>query len=127
MVTINGKTYYGNNIKVSNNKVIIDGKDATPEDTLKVNILVEGDIQRLEVDVAEKIAIGGYAGSVNTQSGSVEVRQHVVGSVETVSGSVKIQGDVHKNVQTVSGSVKTGGSIGGNVTSVSGSIKKALL
>jgi hypothetical protein len=33
MIKINGKTYFGNNIQVINNKVIIDGKDVTNEHT----------------------------------------------------------------------------------------------
>jgi hypothetical protein len=51
MIKINGKTYFGNNIQVINNKVIIDGKDVTSEhaDSKEISIVVEGNLDSLEV------------------------------------------------------------------------------
>lgn len=123
-IIVNGIKHEGDNIQIRNKKVIIDGKNVTPENTLIVNILVEGNVQSLQVDEAEKVAIAGHAGSVTTMSGSVEVRQDVEGKVESVSGSVRVGGNVHKSVQTTSGSVRVSGSVGGDVTTVSGSIRK---
>lgn len=69
-VTINGKTYSGNNIVVSNNKVIIDGKDITP-DSKQININVEGNITDLKVDCCDKISIKGNVGSTTSFSGDL--------------------------------------------------------
>ena len=50
MIKINGKTYFGNSIQISNNKVIIDGKDVTNDhDSKEITItekleLIEGEL-----------------------------------------------------------------------------------
>ena len=48
-VTINGKTYTGNNIIVSNGKIMVDGKNVTSDDKV-INITVNGNIDSLKVD-----------------------------------------------------------------------------
>lgn len=124
VVTINGKTYTGGSISISRGKVKIDGKDYTPGDEKKINILIQGDIDYLEVDVAEKVGVNGKVKTLKTQSGDVEIRDNVVGSVTTQSGDVKVGGTINGDVKTMSGDVNAKGSITGSVSTMSGDIYK---
>jgi hypothetical protein len=105
-VTINGVTITGGkSISISNGRVIINGKDVTP-DAKEINISVEGNVERLEADVCEKISVTGNAGKISTMSGDVDVQGSVEGSVQTMSGNVDCSGNVGGNVSTMSGDVK---------------------
>jgi hypothetical protein len=122
MIKINGKTYFGNNIQVINNKVIIDGKDVTAEhtDSKEISIVVEGNLDSLEVDCAKTIEVQGNVNSLSCTSGDVTCG-NVQGNVKTTSGDVEcsfIGGDV----QTTSGDVKSN-TITGSVKTMSGNIK----
>ncbi|AUR96353.1 hypothetical protein NVP1223O_56 [Vibrio phage 1.223.O._10N.261.48.A9] len=101
-VTIDGKSFTGSNISINNNKVIVDGVTQDGELIGDVNVVVHGDVDRLE----------------NT-SGTIKAGN--VGHVKTVSGDVDCC-DVSGNVQTVSGDVKCG-NISGSVKTVSGDVK----
>lgn len=103
-ITINGKTYSGNNINVINGKVIIDGVEQTPEGK-QILIAVKGNVNTITVDSCEKIAVQGDIGNVKTMSGDVEVRGNVTGSVQTMSGDVEVGGEIHGNVSSVSGDI----------------------
>jgi hypothetical protein len=103
-VTINGVSFKGNNVTIINGKVIIDGKDQTP-DAKNITIHVNGDISKLSVDICDSLSVTGN-----------------VNELSTVSGDVSVGGSVGQNVKTVSGDVKCG-DIAGKVTTVSGDIK----
>ena len=103
-ISINGTTYVGNNVKIINGKVIVDGKDMTP-DAKNITIHVDGDISKLSVDICDKLSVTGN-----------------VNDLSTVSGDVSVGGNVGQNVKTVSGDIKCG-NIAGKVTTVSGDIK----
>lgn len=103
-ISINGTKYQGNNIVVSNGKVIIDGKDFTP-DTKQINISVEGNIEELNVDTCDKVTVTGNVKHIFTTSGDVDVNGNVAMGIQTVSGDVDC-GDVSGSISTVSGSVK---------------------
>lgn len=98
-IQINGKTYVGNNIQISNNKVIIDGVVQESGASGVVEVNVTGDIGSLKV------------------TGSATVNGNVKGSVDA-GGSVKcgnVSGDVDAggsvNCGSVGGDVDAGGSI----------------
>ena len=105
-VSINGKviTTNSNNITMSNNKIIIDGVDVTPE-SKNVFIHVDGDIKTLDIDACNEISIAGSSGSVKTQSGNVNVIHNITGNVKTMSGNVKCN-KIDGNVKTMSGDIK---------------------
>jgi len=103
-ITINGNTYSGNNVVVSNGKVVIDGKDFTP-DSKNINISIEGDIDKLNVDSYDKISINGNVGNIKTQSGDVDISGEVSGDIQTMSGDVDC-GNVGGSISTMSGDVK---------------------
>jgi hypothetical protein len=103
-ITINGNTYSGNSIVVTNGKVVINGKDVTP-DSKEINIFVVGDIEQLKVDDCDKISVNGNVKSISTQSGDVEVTGDVDGSISTMSGDVDCE-NVQGSISTMSGDVK---------------------
>lgn len=97
-IIINGLTITGGrNINISNGRVIIDGKDVTP-DIKEISIQITGDVETLSVDACNKIEVNGNVAELSTQSGDVRC-QSVGGDVSTMSG------DVH--CTTVAGRVKT--------------------
>jgi hypothetical protein len=104
-ITINGNVIStsGRNVVVNNGKVFIDGVDVTP-DSKTINISVEGDIDKLDVDACSKVEVVGKVGQIKTASGDVEVDGDISGSVSTMSGDVRC-GDVGGNVTTMSGDV----------------------
>ena len=106
MIVIGNKTFTGNNITVSNNQIIIDGKDVTdslPEQKT-YNIEVTGDIQTLNVDACNNLTVKGTVGSIKTLSGDVDCGD-VTGSVTTMSGDVECK-NISGSVSTMSGKIK---------------------
>ena len=105
-VTINGVTYTGNrSVAVSNGRVVIDGKDVTPDAAKQISIEVHGDVERLQVDSCEKISVTGDVGSVSTQTGDVDVGGSIDGSVQTQTGDVDCAGSIGGNVNTQVGNI----------------------
>ncbi len=104
-VTINGKSYFGNNISVSNNKVYIDGKEATPGEDKVINISIEGNVESLSVDGCDHVTVSGSAGSVKTLSGNVNIKGDVSGDANTMSGNLSC-GNVGGSVKTMSGNIR---------------------
>lgn len=104
-VSINGKTYAGNNVHIKQNKVFVDGIEVECEDKV-INISINGDVGNVDT-LSGDVVITGNAKSVNTTSGDVRIGRDVTGDVETVSGDVDVRGDIEGNVTTVSGDVST--------------------
>jgi hypothetical protein len=96
----------GRNVSIVGNRVLIDGKDVTP-DAKDIRVEVIGNVERLEADACSSIAVTGDAGSISTQSGDVKVRGNVGGSVQTMSGNVDCGGSIAGNVSTMSGDVNS--------------------
>lgn len=113
-ITINGATFYGNNVTVKNNRVFIDGADITPN-SRQININVTGNVESLDVDACDRIEIAGNVGKLISGSGNIscsDVSNGItVGSGDvtcnTITGDVRTgSGDI--DCQTITGSVKTG-------------------
>ena len=98
-IHINGKTYVGNNIVMSGNTVIIDGKVQDEGLTGVVAIEVSGDIMSLHSDSTVTIN-GNVSGDVEA-GGSVRCRD--VGGNVCAGGSVRCD--------DVCGKVTAGGSV----------------
>lgn len=115
-ITINGKTYYGNNIIMTNGKIIIDGKPI--EDGLSgvVELKVEGDLVSLHSDCSVTVN-GDVKGNVS--AGTSVNCKNVDGNVQAgssvncgnVGGNVKAGNSV--TCRNVNGDVKAGNSIFG--------------
>lgn len=107
-VTINGKTYIGNNVMVCNGKVIVDGKPYEGNDK-EIYITVTGDVSILKVDSCNQINITGNVNDLKNGSGDITVGG-AVDSVTSGSGDIGIKGNAG-TVQTGSGDVKVAGSV----------------
>ncbi len=110
----------GRNVSIINGKVLVDGKDVTPN-AKEITIQVIGDVDSLDVDYAQSVSITGNVQSVQTAAADVTIGGGVAGSVQTASGDVDVDGDVQGSVATVSGDVDCC-DVAGNVTTVSGDI-----
>lgn len=119
MVNINGKSYAGRTVILSNGKVVIDGVDVTP-DAKHIDIIVEGNIDKLDVDLCDKLMIKGNVNTLTSTSADVECGD-VTGNVRTVSGDIEC-GNIGGDVSTTSGDVKCE-NVTGNVKTLSGDIK----
>jgi hypothetical protein len=104
VITINGKTYTGDSIYIKNGNITISGNVVVVDEKI-INIQIDGNIAKLQVDACEKCVIHGDAGMVSTTSGDVEIRGNVTGNVKTMSGDVKC-GHIKGDVSTMSGDIK---------------------
>ena len=103
-ISINDNKYSGNNIIVTNGKVIINGKDVTPE-SKEININVEGNIDELKVDACNKVFVNGNIDNLKIQSGDVDITGDITGNIEIMSGDVNC-GMVGGSISTMSCDVK---------------------
>jgi hypothetical protein len=101
-VTIDGRSFSGNNISVRNGKVTVDGVVQDGELVGDVNVTVYGDVEHL-----------------SSTSGLVTAEH--VGNIKTVSGDVNCLG-VEGDIQTLSGDVHCA-MVGGSIKTASGDIK----
>jgi hypothetical protein len=90
-------------VVIKNGKVIIDGIDVTP-DSKTINIVIQGNVDRLEVDSCEAIAVTGSVKTLSSISGDVNCGD-ISGNVNSISGDIRC-GDIGGNVSTISGDVK---------------------
>jgi hypothetical protein len=100
-VTVNGVTYEGNNIKVFNDKVWVDGKriEAAPDNNNILHVEVTGNLHNLEVRGSATVN-GDVHGYVDA-GGSVQAGD--VGGYVDAGGSVRCG--------KVAGSIDAGGSV----------------
>lgn len=117
---INGKSIQGSNIVIINGKVIVDGKGVQSDDKI-INITIEGNVEKMDVDVCNTISVKGEVNDVQTKSGDIEVHGNVKGSVSSMSGDVEIGGDVGGNASSTSGDIICK-NVSGNVSTMSGDI-----
>lgn len=114
---INGMVVDGD-LVITNGKVFVNGKQVTTEGKT-INISIEGNVDRLQVDACDKILVNGDVGSISTASGDV-ILNECKGSIQTTSGDVECKGDCI-NISTVSGDVKVRYAEG-SIKTVSGDI-----
>ncbi len=106
-IIINGNQIISNgnnNIIVSGNKIFIDGNDVTP-DAKEINIEVNGNIERLEVDNCNNIKVIGECKSVKSHNASIDIEGNVDGDVTTHNGNIDCQ-NVSGSVSTKNGNIK---------------------
>ncbi len=104
MIKINNKIYVGNNITITNGKVIIDGVNQNIDDKI-INIQVDSNLESLEFDCAESCIINGNVTSLQSTNGNVTVTNDILGNVSTVNGNVKAN-SIKGSVKTVNGNIK---------------------
>jgi hypothetical protein len=94
----------GKNVSVVNGKVMVDGKDVTPE-SKTIHIVVNGDVNELSVDACSTVQVRGNTNKISTVSGDIECGD-VSGSVSSVSGDIQC-GTVGGSVSSISGDIET--------------------
>lgn len=104
IITVNGKTYEGNSVTVSNGTVIIDGKVQHDESSPQITISVDGDIKSLDVDTG-KVSVNGNVGGIAVDCGDIECKD-VVGHIKVDTGNVSC-GNVGGSVSTNIGNIVT--------------------
>ena len=105
-VTINGVTFSSvGSISINRNRVVIDGKDITPN-AKEISISVQGNVEKISADNVDTITVSGNADHISTMSGDVEVGGNVSGSISTMSGDVDVDGSVGGGISSMSGSVR---------------------
>ena len=106
-ITINGTTYYGDNVVVNgNNQIIIDGKSITCDDK-EISIHVEGDVN-----------------SVQSTNAPISINGNVKQDVKTTNGGATCI-DIFGNVTTINGDL-TCHTLKGNFISRNGDLKDRL-
>lgn len=110
IINSNGKvtSIKGGTISIINGKVFADGaevKDLTPSRRKNINITIQGDVERLEVEYCNTISVTGNAKRVHTLNGDIEIKGDVDGDVHTNCGSItcgNVEGDCHTNMGNIS-------------------------
>ena len=105
IIKSNGKvtTIKGGSIQIVNGKILTDGKEVEEINTDEkvINITIEGNVERLEVDYCNELTVNGTAKRVHTQCGNVTIKGDVSGDVHANCGSItcgKVEGDCHANL-----------------------------
>lgn len=62
----------GNNVSIINNKIFVDGKEIETEEKV-INIIVEGNLDKLEVDCCNSIKVNGVTKDVEVSNGNITI------------------------------------------------------
>ncbi len=106
MIIINGQVFEGDNLSVSNSKIMIDGKDVTIDGystTKNITITIDSPVNNVSL-TAGTITVNSDAGTVSTTSGDINVSGNIKGSVSTISGDVRAT-SIGGSVSTISGDI----------------------
>lgn len=120
VVQINGNIVKGNNIRILDGNITIDGQEYAKGEK-SINITIEGNVGTIEAEVCDTIRVNGDVDSITTTTGDVEVTGNVKGDIDTSSGDIEC-GEVKGNINTMSGDVDCGDIIG-DVETMSGDIE----
>lgn len=101
-VVINGVSYSGNNIVVTDNSVIVDGVVENLKNNQVVNIQIDGPVETLKVENGN-IHVNGNVDTIDATSADVSVTGDSK-SIKTLSGDVRCQ-NVYGNVESLSGDI----------------------
>lgn len=98
-VSVNGKTFYGNNIVIDGNNIFVDGLKHGIDDSKRLEVVVKCNVERIESQ--ESITISGHV------TGDIKAKGSV--NCDNVKGNVEAGGSV--NCDDISGDVRAGGSV----------------
>ncbi|WP_244814885.1 hypothetical protein [Caballeronia sp. Lep1P3] len=86
-ITINGRTVTGERVTVRGNRVTVDGEDVGTGDAPRVTIEIHGNVESIQAESCERLAVHGQVGDVSVVSGNVNCCD-IAGKVSTTSGNV---------------------------------------
>lgn len=91
IVTINDKTYMGDNITMKGRTVIVDGKEQDSIDNPIINITVDGDVGEVTNSGGEINITGNVTNNVNSSQGNIDVSGNIQGDVRTSQGNISFK------------------------------------
>ena len=93
----------GNNVSIMNNKIFVDGKEIGTEEK-EINIIVEGNLDKLEVDCCNSIKVNGVTKDVEVSNGNITISGDVKGNVNNINGNI-IAKVINGNCKTKNGDI----------------------
>ena len=93
----------GNNVSIINNKIFVDGKEIGTEEK-EINIIVEGNLDKLEVDCCNLIKVNGVTKDVEVSNGNITISGDVKGNVNNINGNI-IAKVINGNCKTKNGDI----------------------
>ena len=93
----------GNNVSIINNKIFVDGKEIETEEKV-INIIVEGNLDKLEVDCCNSIKVNGVTKDVEVSNGNITISGDVKGNVNNINGNI-IAKVINGNCKTKNGDI----------------------
>ena len=93
----------GNNVSIINNKIFVDGKEIETEEKV-INIIVEGNLDKLEVDCCNSIKVNGVTKDVEVSNGNIAISGDVKGNVNNINGNI-IAKVINGNCKTINGDI----------------------
>ena len=101
--SIKNNSIKGNSISIINNKIFVDVKEIETEEK-EINIIVEGNLDKLEVDCCNSIKINGVTKDVEVTNGNIAISGDVKGNVNNVNGNI-IAKVINGNCKTTNGDI----------------------
>ena len=108
IIKSNGKvtTIKGGSIQIVNGTILANGRELEEVNTDEkvINITIEGEVERLEVDYCNEITVNGAVKRVQTHCGNVNIKGDVSGDVHANCGSItcgNVEGDCHANMGSI--------------------------
>ena len=93
----------GNNVSIINNKIFVDGKEIETEEKV-INIIVEGNLDKLEVDCCNSIKVNGVTKDIEVSNGNIAISGDVKGNVNNINGNI-IAKVINGNCKTKNGDI----------------------
>lgn len=101
-ITVNGKTYKGNDVSVKNNEIYIDGKLVDKATTIEITI--NGDVGKIDNGAGDITINGNVTGNVSNDVGDIKCG-NVGGNISNDVGDIEC-GNVEGKVSTSVGDVR---------------------
>ncbi|WYE13153.1 hypothetical protein KST99_10185 [Fusobacterium polymorphum] len=93
----------GNSVSIINNKIFVDGKEIETEEKV-INIIVEGNLDKLEIDCCNSIKINGVTKDIEVSNGNIAISGDVKGNVNNINGNI-IAKVINGNYKTTNGDI----------------------
>ena len=100
---IKNSSIEGNSVSIINNKIFVDGKEIETEEKV-INIIVEGNLDKLEVDCCNSIKVNGVTKDVEVSNGNITISGDVKGNVNNINGNI-IAKVINGNCKTKNGDI----------------------
>ena len=100
---IKNSSIEGNSVSIINNKIFVDGKEIETEEKV-INIIVEGNLDKLEVDCCNSIKVNGVTKDIEVSNRNISINGDVKGNVNNINGNI-IAKAINGNCKTINGDI----------------------